>query len=103
MICFLNHITSGTDIMASNFQEAPLPLVRNFKTNDHVILISAPAGNPPIRYRLDVKISVMKHDVYHGFILSVENADDHRQPGDFYRKGNEISFEKRHILGGISA
>lgn len=89
--------------MADSFQEAPLPLVRSFRINDQVILISAPAGDPPIRYRLNVKISVMKHDSYHGYILSVENADDHRQPGDFYRTGNEISFEKRHIQGGLSA
>ncbi|WP_213993963.1 hypothetical protein [Sodalis sp. dw_96] len=85
--------------MGENFQEAPLPLGNVFKRNDHVILVSTPLGEPRKRYRLSVRISSIHDGIYQGFISSVENADDHDKPGDYFHREERISFEKRHIQG----
>ncbi|XBS68319.1 hypothetical protein ABK905_16315 [Acerihabitans sp. KWT182] len=85
--------------MGENFQEAPLPLGSVFRRDDHVILVSKPVGEPRKRYRLSVRISSIHEGIYQGFISSVENADDHEAPGDFFHREERISFEKRHIQG----
>ncbi|WP_413724618.1 hypothetical protein [Sodalis sp. RH16] len=85
--------------MGENFQEAPLPIGSVFRRNDHVILLSKPVGEPRKRYRISVRISSIHDGIYQGFITSVENADDHERPGDFFHPEERISFEKRHIQG----